>query len=97
MAKDDEERQPSPESRPVTIVSKQIDIGDAVPQEGPLNRTDMQDHVFRRWAGAQNTVRRDEADSLVYLLLTSPDGFPARLIYIPSLIEPPQRSKRSIR
>ena len=92
----DDKQQPDSESRP-TIVSNQIDIGDVVLQDGSPSRMDMQDHVFRRWAGAQNTVRREEADSLVYLLLTSPNGFPARLIYIPSPIEPPQRSKRSVR
>ena len=89
----DDEQQPDSESRPT--VPNQIDIGDVVLQDGSPTRVDMQDHVFRRWAGAQNTIRREEADSLVYLLLTSPDGFPARLIYIPGQVEPTPRSKRS--
>lgn len=91
----DDERQPDSESRPT--IPNQIDIGDVVLQDGSPSRVDMQDHVFRRWAGAQNTIRREEAESLVYLLLTSPDGFPARLIYIPGPVDPPQRSKRSAR
>lgn len=93
MERDDE--QPDSESRPT--VPSQIDIGDVVLQDGSPGRVDVQDHVFRRWAGAQNTVRREEADSLVYLLLTSPNGLPARLIYIPGPVDPPQRSKRAAR
>lgn len=92
----DDEQQPDAESRPAPVPNR-IDIGDAVIQDGSPSRMDMQDHVFRRWAGAQNTVRRNETESLVYLLLTSPNGCPARLIYIPSPVEPPQRSKRSAR
>ncbi|MEX5215116.1 MAG: hypothetical protein NW703_13235 [Nitrospiraceae bacterium] len=90
----DDEGQPDSESRPTTVPN-QIDIGELVLQEGPRTCPDVQDHVFRRWVGAQNTVRREEADSLVYLLLTSPNGFPARLIYIPTSNEPPRRVKRS--
>jgi hypothetical protein len=93
----DGKRQPDSESRPVTIESNRIEVGEVVLEEGHRSHDLVQDHVFRRWEGAQNAVRRSEPDSLVYLLLTSLDGFPTRLIYIPGPVEKPQRSKRSFR
>lgn len=93
----DDELPPGPESTSSKSMADQIEVGDIILEEGPRSHDRVQDQVFRRWEGAQNAVRGSESDSLVYLLLTSLDGFPTRLIYIPGPIENPQRSKRSAR